>query len=186
MNRSLDELSASELNAAIDDTNFPKVQNFIVHSNNSPTLLSSSTDDASSVAVKNGTTTSADNNNDQCTSAGQSSHSNGVIGDGSIIKRIHPAPLKMVSFKEESFDVPGTPRTPRTSTTPGNVHHPIINFFTFFFLLPSFPSHSTIFVYSILFYYHQPINCDAIHLWLPSTNNKQCAIHTSTHAHTHK
>lgn len=117
MNRSLDELSASELNAAIDDTNFPKVQNAVVYGS---LLPSTSTDDAVTIA-KN-----ASSEDDQISAMVNASdepinasHSNG-ISDGSIMKRIHPAPLKMVSFKDDSFDVPGTPRTPRTSTTPGN------------------------------------------------------------------
>lgn len=119
MNRSLDDLSASELNAAIDDTNFPKVQKAIVYG----TVLPSSADDTVATA-KNGT--SEDDHQPSGTAETSSdpsnltsSQSNG-IGDGSIIKRTHPAPLKMVSFKGDSFDVPGTPRTPRTSTTPGN------------------------------------------------------------------
>lgn len=118
MNRSLDDLSASELNAAIDDTNFPKVQNAVVYA----PLVPSSTDDAV-VTTNNGTSeddqigATADTSNESTNLP--SSHSNG-IGDGSIMKRVHPAPLKMVSFKDDSFDVPGAPRTPRTSTTPGN------------------------------------------------------------------
>lgn len=120
MNRSLDDLSASELNAAIDDTNFPKVQNAVVYG----TLLSSSPDDAGAT-TENGTS-----EDDQISAKAETSnepsnltasHPNG-ISDGSIIKRTHPAPLKMVSFKGDSFDVPGTPRTPRTSTTPGKIH----------------------------------------------------------------
>lgn len=121
MNRSLDDLSASELNAAIDDTNFPKIQNAVVYG----ALVPLSTDDAVAT-TKNGmaeddqTSTVANISNESAVLP--STHSNG-IGDGSsssIMKRAHPAPLKMVSFKSDSFDVPGTPRTPRTSTTPGN------------------------------------------------------------------
>lgn len=117
MNRSLDELSASELNAAIDDTNFPKLQNAVVYG----AMLPPSSDDAVATA-KNGTSEDDQMSDTPNTSSEApnltSSHSNG-ISDGSIIKRVHPAPLKMVSFKGDSFDVPGTPRTPRTSTTPG-------------------------------------------------------------------
>lgn len=120
MNRSLDDLSASELNAAIDDTNFPKLQNAVVYG----TLLSSSPDDTVAT-TENGTSedaqisATAESSNEPSNLT--ASHPNG-ISDGSIIKRTHPAPLKMVSFKGDSFDVPGTPRTPRTSTTPGKIH----------------------------------------------------------------
>ncbi|KAJ6647266.1 GTP cyclohydrolase 1 [Pseudolycoriella hygida] len=75
------DLSASELNAAIDDTNFPK-----------------------NINVKNG------------------SRSDGVIKtykNGSF-KRDAPQPLTGVVFNDNYSDVPNTPKTPRTITTPGH------------------------------------------------------------------
>lgn len=122
MNRSLDELTASELNDAIDDTNFPKAR--------SSQCLSIATVDDETNAQQNGITVETnplngndENSNDQPTDeAAQSTEplppnvQNGIKG---FIKRAHPAPLKMVAFKGDSIDVPGTPRTPRTSTTPG-------------------------------------------------------------------
>lgn len=109
MNRSLDELTASELNDAIDDTNFPKAQ--------STNCLSMASEE-----VKNGTHP-LNGNEDKPTEASdeQTEPVNGQNGHKGFIKRAHPAPLKMVAFKGDSFDVPGTPRTPRTSTTPGNI-----------------------------------------------------------------
>lgn len=124
MNRSLDELTASELNDAIDDTNFPKAR--------STACLSRSNSDA---PPQNGNTihaTSPLNGNDDNVTDDQTDsvdtqqsttepHStmNGQNVIKGFIKRAHPAPLKMVAFKSDSIDVPGTPRTPRTSTTPG-------------------------------------------------------------------
>lgn len=145
MSRSLDELTASELNDAIDDTNFPKAL--------SPPCLSSPTlpptlsptlpttlpphcdeiqQNGKKVAHANGRDENSDHQQHQHTTAadtvdGQnaseplpSNVQNGIKG---FIKRTHPAPLKMVAFKGDSIDVPGTPRTPRTSTTPGEENH---------------------------------------------------------------
>lgn len=113
---SLDELTASELNCAIDDTNFPKAR--------STTCLSHGNGDESSAHQNGNTSHATSNRNDNANhSTDGQQHSteppstNGIKG---FIKRAHPAPLKMVAFKGDSVDVPGTPRTPRTSTTPGN------------------------------------------------------------------
>lgn len=124
---SLDELTASELNAAIDDTNFPKVW----------TTASQNTSVDESNAQQNGKTTNQattplngneENTNEHVTDGSNSNPTpneplppnvqNGIKG---FIKRAHPAPLKMVAFKGDSIDVPGTPKTPRTSTTPGRL-----------------------------------------------------------------
>lgn len=131
MNRSLDELNATELNAAIDDTNFPKAQSTQclsrtsddprsptianTHQNgNSTPIATPATDDTTQ---GNGITdaTATDRTKDD------QSNENGAAQNGhkGFMKRVHPAPLKMVAFKGDSIDIPGTPRTPRTSTTPG-------------------------------------------------------------------
>lgn len=85
-------LNASELNDAIDNTNFPKAP-------------------SDTIEVKeNGTSDTNDG----------TKQTNGTLnGTSSVVKRTHPAPLRIVSFSEEVLDVIGTPRTPRTSTTPG-------------------------------------------------------------------
>lgn len=88
MNFGLGDLSASELNAAIDDTNFPK------NNNN----------------IENGKKTDNDDG------------AKGVIRpyrNGSS-KRDVPSPLNGVVFNANYSDVPSTPKTPRTTTTPGN------------------------------------------------------------------
>lgn len=118
---SLDELTASELNDAIDDTNFPKAQS---------TSCSSKVDDTnhqngntSSHAANNKNGLLDDENRNADGEANENDSVNTTIatnGHKGFIKRTHPAPLKMVAFKGDSIDVPGTPRTPRTSTTPGN------------------------------------------------------------------
>lgn len=87
-------LNASELNDAIDNTNFPK------------------TESISTEIKENGTSDKNDG----------TKQTNGTVnGTTSVVKRTHPAPLKIVSFSEEVLDVIGTPRTPRTSTTPGSI-----------------------------------------------------------------
>ncbi|XP_055307123.1 GTP cyclohydrolase 1 [Sitodiplosis mosellana] len=126
MNRSLDELTASELNAAIDDTNFPKARS-------TQCLSQTQSNGDETNAHQNGKTNHAtgsslngnddnDNENNHASDGQQQSTEalptqNGIKG---FIKRAHPAPLKMVAFKGDSIDHPGTPRTPRTSTTPGH------------------------------------------------------------------
>lgn len=137
MNRSLDELTASELNAAIDDTNFPKARSTQClsqsQSNGSSSVGGGVDETNSHQNGKNNHATGSlngnDNNDNENNRASDGQHStespqtqNGIKG---FIKRAHPAPLKMVAFKGDSIDVPprtpGTPRTPRTSTTPGNI-----------------------------------------------------------------
>lgn len=142
MNRSIDELTASELNAAIDDTNFPRARSLSIasvgddtnalqngktnhttnplngndeNSNGHPTA----TDEPNSPNDQNDSNATNDTNDTNDTNSIEpipSPVQNGIKG---FIKRAHPAPLKMVAFKADSIDVPGTPRTPRTSTTPG-------------------------------------------------------------------
>lgn len=86
MNFALGDLSASELNAAIDDTNFPKNNN-----------------------VENGKKTE------------NGEGANGVtktFKKGSF-RRDVPSPLKGSIFSDNYSDIPSTPKTPRTTTTPG-------------------------------------------------------------------
>lgn len=109
---SLDDLSASELNAAIDDTNFPK--------NPSGSAASTPLDpNVVSQALGLGPAAVASSSNEETK---KEELANGLSKNGAakgIIRREHPTPLRMVSFRDDKFDVPGTPRTPRTSTTPG-------------------------------------------------------------------
>lgn len=131
MNRSLDELTASELNDAIDDTNFPKAlstqclsasplqQHCDEFQLNGKKAVNANGRDENSAASdhhhqQQSTTDTVDGQN-----ANEPLPSNVQNGIKGFIKRTHPAPLKMVAFKGDSIDVPGTPRTPRTSTTPG-------------------------------------------------------------------
>lgn len=123
MNRlSFEELTASELNDAIDDTNFPKAR---------ISSAASYDDNDESSTHQNGKTKHSanplngndDNTNDPATDAqdlNESHPTNLANGIKGFIKRAHPAPLKMVAFKSDSIDV-ATPRTPRTSTTPGKL-----------------------------------------------------------------
>lgn len=86
MDFGLGELSASELNAAIDDTNFPK------NNNN----------------VENG----KKNDNDD--------GANGVIKPYRNGSSKHDLPLlNGAAFNSNYSDSPSTPKTPRTTTTPG-------------------------------------------------------------------
>lgn len=86
MNCALSDLSASELNAAIDDTNFPKNNNV-----------------ENGKKVENG------------------DGANGILKTyrNRSFKRDIPSPLTGAVFSENYADVPHTPKTPRTTTTPG-------------------------------------------------------------------
>lgn len=125
MNRSLDELNASELNAAIDDTNFPKAQSTMCLSRTSddtrsPTNVSHQNGNSIAPVTTPPTDTALHGNGNTDEAKDDQNNENGVQnGHKGFIKRVHPAPLKMVAFKGDSIDIPGTPRTPRTSTTPG-------------------------------------------------------------------
>lgn len=140
MNRlSFDELTASELNDAIDDTNFPKAPSSqclsiashsdesTAHHQNGKTNHAAALPPTTTTSTTTATSTNSVNGNDENSiehattdppnpTDATSNVQNGIKG---FIKRAHPAPLKMVAFKGDSIDVPGTPRTPRTSTTPG-------------------------------------------------------------------
>lgn len=90
MNCALSDLSASELNAAIDDTNFPKNNN-----------------------VENGKKTE---NGD----GGANGSVIRTLKNGSF-KRDVPSPLVGAAFSDNYADMPSTPKTPRTTTTPGKL-----------------------------------------------------------------
>lgn len=96
MNFALGELTASELNAAIDDTNFPKNNNV-----------------EKGKKVENG------------------EPANGVIRTyrNGALKSDVPAPLVGAIFNDNYADVPNTPKTPRTTTTPGNFSFQVQMFF---------------------------------------------------------
>lgn len=119
MNRSLDEMSASELTKAIDDTNFPKTQSF-------QSLSATPISESDQVFFnRNGfagrSSMDNDNGNDENGALDTDSNPSGFNGTTGFMRRNHPTPLKMVAFKQDSLEVNGTPRTPRTSTTPGSV-----------------------------------------------------------------
>ncbi|XP_031625857.1 GTP cyclohydrolase 1-like [Contarinia nasturtii] len=114
MNRSLDE--RSELNNTIDDTNSSKARS-------RPCLSHGNGDEsnANQNGKTNHATSSLNGNDDNNDNAQKHSTTESATTNGKgFIKRAHPAPLKIVAFKGDSNDVPGTPRTPRTSTTPGH------------------------------------------------------------------
>lgn len=143
MNRSLDELTASELNAAIDDTNFPKALSSQCLSTaatataaatiTAVAATSQHVDEITIAHPQNGKPIVNANGCDENTGTDHAAHmdgqnaneplsSNVQNGIKGFIKRAHPAPLKMVAFKGDSIDIPGTPKTPRTSTTPGKCY----------------------------------------------------------------
>lgn len=127
--RSLDEMTASELNAAIDDTNFPKNTNSAASTPLDPNLVSQALGlgpvEKSKVAQDGvGASSSDKGEKDDVVAPLANSSVAGAMANGAakgIMRREHPTPLRMVSFRDDRVDLPGTPRTPRTSTTPGNI-----------------------------------------------------------------
>lgn len=150
MNRSVDEMSASELNAAIDDTNFPKNVGSAASTPLDPNLVSQALGLGPTAPTAVNTSAIAGDGGDTAAAGNGGPEEAGAIANGAavttesiststaatagttalaatangpakgIIRRVHPTPLRMVSFRDERVDLPGTPRTPRTSTTPGN------------------------------------------------------------------
>lgn len=132
---SLDEMTASELNAAVDTTNFPKTTNSAASTPLDPNVVSQALGLGTAAVPETNSNTADDEAaaqndsvenelSDRLASIGTAS---GVVNTNGaakgIIRREHPTPLRMVSFRDDRVDLPGTPRTPRTSTTPGNFGH---------------------------------------------------------------
>lgn len=115
MNRQLSELSASELNEAIDDTNFPQAHALSRQRNNS--VCSTSSSSAATFQENVRLSSSLSNNDNEIEE--QEEESKELRKVTGFMKREHPTTLlKMNGNAETKFDVPGTPKTPRTSTTP--------------------------------------------------------------------
>ncbi|GAB0086940.1 GTP cyclohydrolase 1 [Sergentomyia squamirostris] len=97
MFKMLSQMSTTELNDAIDDSNFPQ-----------------------STSTTNSTTKCCSSNS-TASSNGKKSDEDAETANGVCKKR--PSPLKMEAKSPEAervLYIPGTPQTPRTSTTPGH------------------------------------------------------------------
>lgn len=104
MNKMSSEIDAQKLHRAIDDTNFPKPMKSIVPSS------STTSDDESGVE-----------SHDSDRTCKKSSAPIPIGSSSTLLKHKNPGNLRMniASSEERVFDIPGTPKTPRTSTTPG-------------------------------------------------------------------
>lgn len=128
MNRQLSELSASELNEAIDDTNFPqshamsRQRNSSVCSTSSNSAVMGLSDSVRSLSnleneLQVDETQTCKDQSNNIENVNDANPRSKPIG---FMRREHPTTLlKMNGSVEGKFDVPGTPKTPRTSTTPG-------------------------------------------------------------------
>ena len=98
MNRSFDvsDFDADELNKEIDDTNFPRIM-----SNN----------------VSNGPSSNGRKPDEN----GEAKASSSKEERGIDIPRRHLRPLKVRGISDEVFEFPGSPKTPRSGTTPGSL-----------------------------------------------------------------
>ncbi|CAD7089645.1 unnamed protein product [Hermetia illucens] len=129
MNRQLSELSASELNEAIDDTNFPqshamsRQRNSSVCSTSSNSAVMGLSDSVRSLSnleneLQVDETQTCKDQSNNIENVNDANPRSKPIG---FMRREHPTTLlKMNGSVEGKFDVPGTPKTPRTSTTPGH------------------------------------------------------------------
>lgn len=125
------DYNAAELNEAVDTTNFPRsnslVSNGSGRENGSFRFANGSRKSSMNDDAGNG------NDEKECEEEAEE-ELNGVrdlvprsaavpiSGTSTVsgfIRRPHPSPLKVRGFSEDKFDIPGTPITPRTATTPG-------------------------------------------------------------------
>lgn len=131
------DYNATELNEAVDATNFPRSNSLV--SNGSGR-------ENGTFRFANGSRKSSMNGDEQ---NGEMEHEeeeqNNSVGDlvprsaavpisgastvSGFIRRPHPSPLKVRGFSEDKFDIPGTPITPRTATTPGKLLSVPLSFF---------------------------------------------------------
>jgi hypothetical protein len=97
------DFNVKELNEAIDKTNFPPTAGV---ANGSTRNGAAKLEDR----VKNG---------EHVQSAKVADDDDEAKAPNGVLKKRDLTPLQMKQYSGEVFDVPGTPKTPRTSTTPG-------------------------------------------------------------------
>jgi hypothetical protein len=115
------DFNVKELNDAIDKTNFP----------------STATANGNGVAngsTKAGATKSEDRgkNGEAVEVVENADPSEQLATPNGVLKKRDITPLQMKQYSGEVFDVPGTPKTPRTSTTPGTQRERQCSDFRFF------------------------------------------------------
>ncbi|XP_053967330.1 GTP cyclohydrolase 1 isoform X1 [Anastrepha obliqua] len=137
--RQLSEMSASELNDAIDDTNFPQAHILSRGRNNSVCSTSSAsgiiplmdralsqTDEVVGTTTANSIGTSATTPGGVNTNVGGGGPTNALVNDAVIttppVAFTRPKLMLKTNgiIPEHEADAPMTPKTPRTSTTPGH------------------------------------------------------------------
>lgn len=118
--RQLSEMSASELNDAIDDTNFPQAH-ILSRGRNNSVCSTSSTSGTSSLADRVVTAAS----DEAAVGAAATSPVNASEADEVAPSATQPARPRLIlkssaSIPENDGTQPLTPMTPRTTTTPGS------------------------------------------------------------------
>lgn len=125
----LSEYDASELNEAVDRSNFPRSDSIVSYGSGHENGTFKLTNGTNNGSLKN----LHDNNNhvdnddvvseesDEVRELVRSPAGTSTTQSG-FMRRPHPTPLKMRGQSDEKFDIPGTPKTPRTATTPGNLY----------------------------------------------------------------
>uniref|UniRef100_A0A336M8A1 GTP cyclohydrolase 1 n=1 Tax=Culicoides sonorensis TaxID=179676 RepID=A0A336M8A1_CULSO len=118
---------AAELNEAVDTTNFPRsnsiVSNGSGHRNGSFSFSNGKSRSNSVNEDFENHNKDAEENNDVRAIATRSTPVpiSGSSTHTGFIRRQHPSPLVVRGVStEDRFDIPGTPKTPRTATTPGH------------------------------------------------------------------
>lgn len=131
------DYNAAELNEAVDTTNFPRSNSLISNGSGrengsfrfanglNGSRKSSMNDDIGNGNDESGVAADeADEKESGIRDLVPRSAAVPISGTSTVsgfIRRPHPSPLKVRGFSEDKFDIPGTPITPRTATTPGNV-----------------------------------------------------------------
>lgn len=125
------DYNAAELNEAVDTTNFPR-SNSLVSNGSGRENGSFRFANGINGSRKSSMNEDVGNGNDESVAKEEDEEVSDLVprsaavpisGTSTVsgfLRRPHPSPLKMRGFSEDKFDIPGTPITPRTATTPGN------------------------------------------------------------------
>ncbi|XP_062131755.1 GTP cyclohydrolase 1 isoform X2 [Drosophila sulfurigaster albostrigata] len=122
--RQLSEMSASELNDAIDDTNFPQAH-ILSRGRNNSVCSTSSTSGTSSLAAANDDVANGSAATGQSTVQATATVTGTTAAGGDEVAPSGPVRPRLIlksnsSIVENDGTQPITPMTPRTSTTPGH------------------------------------------------------------------
>jgi hypothetical protein len=114
------DFNVKELNDAIDKTNFPCTTNSLT-----PAANGTTSNGTTSNGTKNGDNDKIEENvQDGAVAQTSAPLTSTVARANGFGKNRDLTPLKVKQYSGDVFEIPGSPRTPRSSTTPGR--HPLV------------------------------------------------------------